>query len=121
MARVFPRRQNRLGQQRRHHTKNVRLPYKAPKYVLVFNVHIPLSCDEHAAKPSRAPQQPDARTSIPCEELQRELRRAGRDPLGDIPHPTNASAAHRGPRRLLGRVVILAFGGRASASTDGGQ
>ena len=95
MARVFPRRQNRLGQQRRHHAKNVRLPYKAPKYVLVFNVHIPLSCDEHAAKPSRAPQQPDARTSVPREELRRELRRADRDPGDIFRTPTDTYTAHR--------------------------
>ena len=61
---VFRRCRNRLGQQRRRHTKNVHVPCKPSKYVLVFNVPIPFSCDEHAANPSRAPQQPDARTSV---------------------------------------------------------
>ena len=77
------------------------------------------SRDEGVANPSRAPQQPDARTSVPCEELRQEPRRADRDPGDIFRTPTDTSTAHRWPRWLLGRVIILAFGGRASASTGG--
>ena len=48
----------------RRRAKNVHVPRKPSKYILVFNVHIPFSRDEHAANPSRAPQQPDDRTSV---------------------------------------------------------
>ena len=94
-------------------------PSQGPKYVLFLNVHMSCSRDEYTRNPSCAPQQPDAGTSVPREELRRELRRADRDPLDIFRTPTDPSAAYCGPRRLLGRVVILAFGSRACASADG--
>ena len=48
----------------RRRAKNVHVPRKPSKYILVFNVHIPFSRDEHEANPSRAPQQPDDRTCV---------------------------------------------------------
>ena len=54
----------------------------------------------HATDPAPTLQQPDARTSLPHEELRRECAAGGSQPAWHLPHPyRRIRAARRGPRR----------------------
>jgi hypothetical protein len=76
---------------------------------------------KHVADPTPNPQQSDARTRCPREELTTRTCNASIATRSTFRNPTFASAASCQLRRDLGFVALLASDGRAYVNGGGGQ